>query len=363
MERQRDVGHKTVRLVLQLAQANQVIHAVLRVLDMPVQHGAVGAQPQLVRRARRFNPLVAVDLVVADDAPHPLVEDLRPAARQRIHAAVAQPFERLSDRKLAAPRQVRDLHHGEGLQVYLREPLLQAAQHFAEPVQGQLGMQAADNVKLRDRLAPAFPRLLPHLFERHGIGLGIPHPLAERAQPATGHAHVRRVDVPVHVEVSGVPVQPLANQVGQVSQRQNVAAAVERQAIVEREPLARLDLAANGNQARIVNYDLHIHTPGLLRKISAAQNKKNNTLTYPFIVKKAALTRERSCGFTRLCSYTSSARMAATPARASHPKWSERISATRDSTIAMCSSLAKRSAPGIPKTRGTLQSPSAVSNS
>mgnify|MGYP003297960905 CR=1 FL=1 len=36
-----------------------------------------------VRRARRLNPLVAVDLVIADDAPHALAEHLGAATRQR----------------------------------------------------------------------------------------------------------------------------------------------------------------------------------------------------------------------------------------------------------------------------------------
>jgi hypothetical protein len=36
--------------------------------------------------------------------------------------------------------------------------------------------------------------------------------------------------------------------------------------------------------------------------MSAAQNSKNSTLTYPFTVKKAALTRDKSLAFTRLCS-------------------------------------------------------------
>lgn len=42
--------------------------------------------------------------------------------------------------------------------------------------------------------------------------------------------------------------------------------------------------------------------PYYVTKMSAAQNRKNRILTNPFTVKKAALTRERSCAFTKLCS-------------------------------------------------------------
>ena len=37
-------------------------------------------KPKLVRRARYFEPLLAVDLVIADDAAHALVENFRAAA-------------------------------------------------------------------------------------------------------------------------------------------------------------------------------------------------------------------------------------------------------------------------------------------
>ena len=84
----------------------------------------------------------------------------------------------------------------------------------------------------------------------------------------------------VDVEISHRAVKPLADQVGQVAKRKNVGGAVERYAVLERKPLARFNFAANWKQTRIVDHDLHvIHTPGLRSNISAAQNRKNSTLT------------------------------------------------------------------------------------
>ena len=141
-------------------------------------------------------------------------------------------------------------------------------------------MQAAHDVELGDRLAPALAGALPHLFERHGVGLGIAHALAEGAQAATGHADVGGVDVAVHVEIGDVAVKPLAHQVGQVAERQDIGGAVERHTVLERQALAGFHLAANRVQTGIVEYHLHIvQAPGLRRKISAAQKTKNNTLT------------------------------------------------------------------------------------
>ena len=127
-------------------------------------------------------------------APPPGSESM-PASRRRSSVS------RIGD--LGAPRQVGDLHHGERLQVHLREALLEAAQHLAEPVEREFRVQAADDVEFGDRLAPAFAGAMPDLFQRHGVGLGIAHPLAERAQAATGHADVGGIDVAVDVEVGG----------------------------------------------------------------------------------------------------------------------------------------------------------------
>src|SRR3954452_17364518 len=100
-------------------------------------------------------------------------------------------------------------------------------------------MQAADDVELGDRFAPALAGAMPDLLERHRVRLGIAHPLAESAQPATRDANVGGVDVAVDVEVGGIAVQALPDDVGEIAERKNVAGAVEGHAVLEREPLAR----------------------------------------------------------------------------------------------------------------------------
>src|SRR5262249_35048595 len=143
----------------------------------------------------------------------------------------------------------------------LREALLEAAQHLAKPVERQLRMQAADDMELRDRLAPALACPMPNLFERHSIGLRIAHPFAERAQSATGHTDVGRIDVAVDVEISGIAVQALAHDIREIAERQNVVGPEEGDTVVKRESLALLDLFADRKQTRIVNNDRHVHRP------------------------------------------------------------------------------------------------------
>ena len=93
MEGQRNEGLKTAGFILQLAQLDQVIHAVFFGLDVTVEHGAVGVQPELMRDARTFQPLFAGHFVIADDAPHAVAKNFRAAAGQRIHTGVAQPLQ------------------------------------------------------------------------------------------------------------------------------------------------------------------------------------------------------------------------------------------------------------------------------
>ncbi len=77
----------------------------------------------------------------------------------------------------------------------------EAAQHLAIPIEGQFRVQAADDVELGDRFAPAFAGAMPDFLKRHGVGFGIFGALAEGAKAATGHADVGGIDVAVDVEV------------------------------------------------------------------------------------------------------------------------------------------------------------------
>src|SRR5674476_1026891 len=164
----------------------------------------------------------------------------------------------LADGNPAARGEVGDLHHGERLQVHGGKTLLEAAEHLAEPVQGQCRVQSADDVELGDGLAPAFAGALPDLFQRHGVRLGVAHPLAERAQAATGHADIGRIDVPVDVKVGFRTVQAFAHQVGQVAERQDIGGAVERHAVLERQALPRFHLAANRVKPGTFKYNYHV---------------------------------------------------------------------------------------------------------
>ena len=113
-------------------------------------------------------------------------------------------------------------------------------------------MQAADDVKLGDRLAVAGGRRLPRLFERHGVAGRVALLAAEGAELAGCDADVGRVDVAIDVEVGDVAMHPLAHVVGQPAHREHVLRSIESQAILGVEALARHHLGGNRLKARIV---------------------------------------------------------------------------------------------------------------
>ena len=93
-----------------------------------------------------------------------------------------------------------------------------------EKLKRQIGVQAADNVKLRDGFGIAGRGGFPCFFESHGVAGGVAFFAAEGAELAGGDAHVGGVDVAIDVEVGHVAMQPLAHMVGQPAHGQHVAA-------------------------------------------------------------------------------------------------------------------------------------------
>ena len=140
----------------------------------------------------------------------------------------------------------------------LGEALLQPAKHLAVPIKRQLGMQAADNVELGDRFAPAFTRAMPHFVERPGVSLGILGALSESAKLAARHADIGGIDVPVHVEPGDVAVFALANQVGHVANGQNIGAFEKRDAVLGIQADIGLNLFQNRPQPLVFDMDLHV---------------------------------------------------------------------------------------------------------
>ena len=255
MKGQRDEGLEAAGFVLQRAQLEQVVDAVFVVFDVAVEHGRVRFQSDLVGESGGVEPLIAVDLVVADDVAHAVGEYFCAAAGERIHARGFELLQRLANRELGTFRKIRNLDHGEGLEMHLRKALLQAGAEIEEILKRQVGMQSADDVKFGDGLAVSGSGGFESFIERHGVGAGSVLLAAEGAQAAGRDANVGGIDVSVDVEIRLVAVHALANVIGHPAHGENIAGAVESEGIGGVEPLTGQHFGVNGQQARVVGLE------------------------------------------------------------------------------------------------------------
>src|SRR5437867_7433245 len=88
MERKRNESLEPASFVLQRAQLEEMIDAVFISFDMAVQHSRIRFEPDVMGRTRGFQPLVAINLVIADDVADAISKDLCATARERVHACL-----------------------------------------------------------------------------------------------------------------------------------------------------------------------------------------------------------------------------------------------------------------------------------
>jgi len=249
---QRDEGLEAAGFVLDLAQLEEMVDAVFVVLDVAIEHGGIGAEAVFMGQARGVEPLAAVDLVIADDRAHAGGEDFGAAAGHGIDSRFAHADQGFVDGELGTAGQVRDFNHGEGLDMYLGETHFQAADKIEKIFEGQIGMEAADDVELGDGFGVAGGCRFPGFFEGHGVPSGIAFGAAEGAEAAVGYTDVGGVDVAIDVEVGDVAVQAFADMIGEPAHGQHIACAVECETVFKAQALFGEDFFSNGNDVRIV---------------------------------------------------------------------------------------------------------------
>ncbi len=142
--------------------------------------------------------------------------DPRPASRS-LH-------EHLLDRQLLALREPADLDRRERLQVDVGEALLEAAEHLEVPLEGEFGVQAADDVELGHLVAALLGGVRVDVLVRHLPGVVLARQRREAAELAVVgvDADVGRIDVAVDVEVRHVAVLATAHGVGETAEVQDV---------------------------------------------------------------------------------------------------------------------------------------------
>ena len=236
-----------------LAQLDQMRDALLDRLDMPVQHGRVGGDAEIVRGAMHVEPVLLAHLGLEGLVMNTIVEDFGAAAGHAVHPRVAQCGQHLLDAhaRLADAGEVNDLDCGESLQMHVRAAGLDRAAHVGVVAEGQLGVQPADDVGLGRAALVGLGGHLDDLVNRvfvavrDSLRVARKRPI-KRAKLTAQHAIIRVVDVPIDIVERFASMQPFANGISQFAQRKYVARAIERQAVLAVETLRSAHLCANG---------------------------------------------------------------------------------------------------------------------
>src|SRR5580693_3517430 len=98
VKRQWDEGLEAAGFILQITELEQVIDAVFIIFYVTVEHGRIRFQADLVGELRGFEPLVAIDFVIANDVANAVSKNLSAAARQRIDTGSFELLECLRNR-------------------------------------------------------------------------------------------------------------------------------------------------------------------------------------------------------------------------------------------------------------------------
>jgi len=245
MESQRNKCLEPARLVLQRAQLQQMIHAILVVFHVTIKHRRIGFQANPVGHSGRVQPLIAIDFVVANDVTNAIGKNFRASAGERIHSGSPKSLQRFLNRQLGTLRQVGDLDHGKSFQVHLRKTLLQTGNEVEEVLQGQVRMKASHYMKLSNGFCVSRGSRLKRLFQSHRVCARRVLFPPERAQPACGDANICGIDVPVDVEVGLISVQSLAHVICQPAHRKDVTGLIQHQAVFGAQASPRENLIVN----------------------------------------------------------------------------------------------------------------------
>jgi pimeloyl-ACP methyl ester carboxylesterase len=146
VEGQGDEGLEAARLVLQFPQPDQVVDAVPDLLDVPVEHGGVGAQTQIVRLVVNPHPGVGIGLVLADPVADLWVEDLGAAAGQTAQTCLLELGQQLPCGATGQSLEPVPLDGSVSLEVKSWVSLVDDADNVQIPLIGELMVQPADDV-------------------------------------------------------------------------------------------------------------------------------------------------------------------------------------------------------------------------
>ena len=248
----RDERGEAAGLVLQRAQPQQVLEALLVGLDRPVHHRRRRPQAGAMRVPHDVEPFVGRRLAVAVQPLADAVdENFGAAAGNAVEAGRHQAIDDRRHRQLREAREVNDFRRRERVQLEGGIALLDRAEQILVPRQRQVGIVTALEQQLHAADGHGLVDLSKQLVEAEHVPFRRSDRPIERAEVALRDADVGVVDVAVD-DVGDDPFGMLAgaDPVGQPAEQRR------RRVPIELERLGGIDAPARANLRRDV-FDRH----------------------------------------------------------------------------------------------------------
>ena len=134
----------------------------------------------------------------------------------------------------------------------LGEALFQTANQLQIIFEGQIGMQAADDVEFRGAFGNSLGGALPNFVERKSVsagGVGLP---SKGAQFAMCHADIGGIDVAIDIEIGDVSVALFADIICEPANAEQVVRLIEGETVVRGETFASENFLRDRIEARIL---------------------------------------------------------------------------------------------------------------
>ena len=251
MKGEGDERLEAARLVLDVAQSDEVLQALLDRLHMTVEHRRVRAYAERMCGLHRLDPLGGRRLLWTDDRAHAIRENLRAAARKRRKSRLLQKREHLLDAFSRHLGKMHDLNGRKRLDVGIGQSRLDLA-HNAEIVVERLRrMKRRDDVDFAE--PPDFLRLGKDARDvrlLHHIAMTLAFRHLKGAQGAARRADIRQIDMAVHIKKDAPAARAFLRTPRRIREKKKVVLLVERQGVRQAQPLPLLRLAACSFQYR-----------------------------------------------------------------------------------------------------------------
>lgn len=241
-----DEGGESAGFFLQTADDFEVVDALVHGFADAEHHGGGGAHSELMGGAMHGDPVVGAALEAGDALADVVVEDLGAAAGDGVKSGIAKTRDGGAEVQVGVLRDGQDFGGAEAVQPDFREALLDAGEEAFEPIDLEVGVDAALHEDAGTAHFEGFGNFFVDLFEVEDVslaGLGSFEWAVEGAEGAVLGAEVGVVDVAIddvgdhalgmEPATDGVSLEAKADEVGRCEVVQGLVAGQRHGSILQ----------------------------------------------------------------------------------------------------------------------------------